>query len=226
MADIATVSDGLWSDMTTWDGGAVPTSADTAVIRHKVTVNASVTVGAAVIDGGSLTVAETYNYSSTPLTFTASSMTYNRRFNDTGIVRLDGVVLHINPSVSSVGTYNADGFPGTGTLAQNADRDIIVSDGGYFTTVATLQDNKTEGCGHSYTIKRSNNVRSHIVEVRVRASMLGYVGEIIRMAESPFQVLAVTDTCLIKGFVETVVPVANDNGKEYVAMRLTITEGQ
>lgn len=224
MATVTSAADGLWSDGETWDGGSVPASGDTAVIQHRVSISADVTVNAVEISGGSLTVADTYSYGATPLRFTCTRMQYDRRYNDTGTVRLDGVVLNITPCLSCHGS--GDGRPPTGTLMQDTGRNILVTDGGYFTTTSNLQDQKVEGCGHAYAIKRGNNVRSHSVAVMIKADRLGYVGEIIRMAESPFQVLAVTNSCIIKGFIESAVPVSNETGKGYITVRLTIVEGQ
>jgi len=45
------------------------------------------------------------------------------------------------------------------------------------------------------------------------------------MAQGPFQVLLVTHTCLIKGFIENVTPDPASVGKEYVTVKVTIAEG-
>ena len=224
MATIATAQAGDWHTASTWTGGAVPTDGDTAVLNHAVTVSASVTVGGLTVGaGGSLSVADTYTYTATPISFSADTVSMTRAVNDNRSVRLDGAVIRLTPGIYCTGS--GDGFAPTIDIVQNTARDIIVDDPGYFGFVAGLQDQKPEGCGRAYAIKRNNNVRYHTLTIHIRATMLGYLGNLYRMAELPFQVLAVADSCIIKGFIETVQPVG-EVGKEYITVKVTVAEGE
>lgn len=223
MTTIYSQADGDWSDTATWDTGTVPTASDTVSIRHAVTVSADFTAGTISIVGGSLTVKAIYAYGSL-ITGTVGDWNLTAVLNDTRTVRLDGVMLtgH-DPKVSCIITEN--GHEVAREVKQNDDRDVIITDPGYIGTSATLQDIKPEGSGRAYARKIANGVRYLTVTIRIRASMPHYLGRLYRMAESPYQVLLVTDRSIIKGYIETIAPDQAAVGTEYISVKVTVAEG-
>ena len=60
--------------------------------------------------------------------------------------------------------------------------------------------------------------------VHIRKDKGNKIGLLYRMAELPFQVLAVTNSAIIKGYIEAITPV-DSVGKEYRSFRISIAEG-
>ena len=225
MAIIQTVQDGGWNDNATWSGGTPPTSSDVAEIEHLVTLpmTGTIEVKAINIDGGGLIIADSPSgYSTVPtLVLTAEAILYTRRLDDTMPLRLDGATLHIsNCGVSCAGV---DGFPWT--IIVDQDHGAIIEDPGHFSQSALLQDIKPEGCGKAYARKIGNAVRFLTFNIRIPQDKIGLLGSLYRMAEGPFQVVATTPSCIIKGYIETVVPDPGSVGKEYITVKITIAEG-
>ncbi len=227
MAFITSAQAGDWSDTATWNTGTVPTADDFVYIDHAVTISTSITAGTISIREGSLTVADSYDFS-TQISCTAGSWFLYRRLNDTRRVNLDGVLLKGHyPVIVSWGNPSDDGFPhyGNGGIYQSNTLDVIITDPGYIGTQARLQDITPEGCGQAYARKLGNSVRYLTVTVRIRASKPQWLGRLYRMAEGPFQVLLVTDRTLIKGYIETIVPDQSAVGTEYISVKVTVAEG-
>ncbi len=225
MATITSVQAGDWRNGATWDTGTVPTDIDGVYIDHAVTISSSITAAAVFIREGSLTVADSFNYSN--ITATVGGWTLLRRLNDTRRINLDGVFLtgH-SPTISCAGTLSEDGFPTTtGDIVQGSNRNVIITDPGYIGMQARLQDITPEGCGHAYARKLGNSVRYLTVTVRIRASLPNFLGRLYRMAEGPFQVLLVTDRTIIKGYIETIAPDQSAVGTEYISVKVTVAEG-
>lgn len=228
MTTITSVQDGVWTDTATWDSGTVPTSSDFVVIKHLVTIdptNVTNLYEAMTLDinGGGLVVGDDGNTVSKK-TLQAQYFRYTRHIDDDMPLRLDGIKLNLHYyGISSNRPTVTDGFPLTPPLYNNSG--IIVEDPGYFSQSATLQDVKPEGCGKAYARKVSNNVRFLTVSLRIPWTYIGYLRSLYRMAEGPFQVLAVTPSCIIKGHIETVAPDSASVGKEYITVKVTIAEG-
>lgn len=225
MATLTTVQDGPWDDTATWDTGTVPLSADSLVIKHLVQFpySGKRQVKDITIDGGGIIVADE-PIGSTPLGINGlicDYIHYNRKIDDNMPFRLDGLVLEIKyPGISSLKTEDDD-FPNTLNLTAGT----IIEDSGYFSQSTTLQDIKPEGCGSAHARKIGNAVRFLTFTVRIRQTSLWKIRYLYRMAEGPFQVLATTPSCAIKGYIETVVPDPSSVGKEFVSVKITIAEG-
>jgi len=221
MATLTSVQNGDWNVASTWDGGTIPTSSDTVNIDHVVTISAGAVANNIVINTGSLI--ETANYH-TKITLTVNKIEINRLLNDDRTVRLDGITVIIkHPTITSIGIRQIDGLPTTyGVYSE--DNTVIIDDPGVFGFSAQMQDIKPEGCARAYARKVSNGVRYMNVVVHIKNDRCDIMGQLYRMAENPFQVLAVTKSSLIKGFIEAITPV-DSVGKEYRTFRVSIAEG-
>ena len=225
MATVTTAQDGDWNTAATWTGGAVPTSSDDAVINHKITFSADITAKTICIGAnGSLTVPENW-IGAVSMTITTNYIDMVRRLDDDRVVRIDGANLAItNPTLTARGTYSNDGFPTANGLYAGEANGIIIDDPGLYGFSAQMQDIKPEGCARAYARKVSNGVRYLNVVVHIRNDKGHFIGQLYRMAENPFQVLAVTNSVVIKGFIEAITPV-DSVGKEYRTFRVSIAEG-
>ena len=224
MSTITSAQDGDWNTAATWVGGTVPTSADTVVIEHAVTIKSNATADIIKIQAGSLTAADDWDMSSA-VTLTCTKMEMARLLNDTRRVRLDGITLIIGaPSITASGTLAGDGWP-TNLGLFNAEGEVLIDDPGILAYSAQMQDIKPEGIAHAYARKTGNAVRYMTLVVQIRANKGQLIGRLYRMAEGPFQVLAVSYSSVIKGYIEAITPV-DSVGKEYRAFRVSIAEGQ
>ena len=232
MAVITTAQDGRWDEASTWTGGSVPTFEDDARISHNVTLynnnpSTEVTIPANRVDireGGSLTVDRASNG---PIRVAFNRLLLYASLDDTRVVNLDGVRFQgIRPSLSSVAVaYQSIGVYSPLAIVDEGDGEIVIDDTGFISTTAMLRDIKPEGCARAYAEKISNGVRYHTIIVHIKYTSLHYLRALYRMAENPFQALAVTPSCVIKGWIESVVPDASSVGKEYITVRVTVTEG-
>lgn len=223
MANITSAQDGEWNIASTWTGGAVPTSVDKVTINHNVTIEGNAIAGYIFIGAsGSLMTSSTSNMS-LPSTLTVTgSMIMDRTLEDNRTVRLDGINLVIgSPSISSRGTGT---FPPTLFDIVNTQGQVIIDDTGVLGYSAKMQDISPEGCARAYANKLSNGVRYMNLTVHIRKDLSNKVGLLYRMAENPYQVLAVTNSAVIKGFIEAITPL-DSVGKEYRAFRVSIAEG-
>lgn len=169
MATITTAQSGAWGTASTWTGGSVPGSGDTAVIEHDVTISSSVTVGAVRFNGGGLVIDPLATLPDEGFTVTAGSVTYAPATNDQTRIRLDGGRFVTSPCIA--GEY---------TLTDDHDK-IIIDDAGPLGLSATMQDMKPEGYAPAYARRVSNNVRYQTVTVQIKANNLGIVGRLMRM---------------------------------------------
>jgi hypothetical protein len=201
----------------------IPTASDDVSIGHAVTIAGNAAAKTITINsGGSLTTASTWAMTS-KVTLTVGSFTFNRVINDTRAVRLDGITLILTtPSITSNGS--GGGFPAVSGVVSTANT-VIIDDPGVISYSAQMQDIKPEGCAIAYSRKVSNGVRYMTVTVHIKADRCDLVGQLYRMAEGPFQVLASTYSGVLKGFIEAITPV-DSVGKEYRAFRVSIAEGQ
>ena len=225
MATITSVQDGDWNTAGTWDSGTVPTANDAVDIKHRVTFKASIAANSITIrKGGQLYVDDSYTFQlGTVIEASFVTMTLERQLNDNRRVNLDGCRLSesVIPSLASR-MITSDGFPYTPTITGTP---FIFDDPGFISSSAILRDIKPEGCTPAYAEKVSNAVRYLTVTIHIDAEYLQALGVLYRMARGPFQVLLVTHSCLIKGFIESVVPDPASVGKEYIAVKVTVTEG-
>ena len=146
-----------------------------------------------------------------------------------GELRLDGVRISARPCIGAEGT-------GTIMLTDEGDGTVIIDDTGIYNASATLQDIKPEGCGHPYARKASNSVRYLSLTVRIQRGISQdtdhphssemMVASIYRLAEGPSQVLAYNGSCIIKGYIESVVYDKNSVGQSHHVLQVTIAEGQ
>ena len=235
MTVINSIQPGKWNSTATWDTSTIPTLSDTVHIKHDVTIDLPEPVNTqyfiyantVYIDDGSLTVDDTVTYND-EIYVTFNNVYLTRLLNDGRRVRLDGLRFfdgRMIPTLSCIKPGD-DGFPETPMLQENYTKNVIFSDPGYFGAGAKLQDITPEGCGRAHVRKVANNVRYMTVTIRFRGNRCArYLGSLYRMAEGPFQVLLVTNTCLIKGYIETVAPDPASVGQEYISVRVTIAEG-
>ena len=224
MSTITTAQDGDWNTAATWTGGVVPTSSDTVQIKHAITIGANAEADVITIQEGSLTSADSWDMSS-KVTLTCTKIELERLLDDDRIVRLDGITLNITtPGISSTGTLANDGWP-TYIGLFRSDGQVLIDDPGVLGYSAQMQDIKPEGCLPAYARKVSNAVRYMTLIVHIKADQGQLVGRLYRMADGPFQVLAVTYSSVIKGHIEAITPVESV-GKEYRSFRISIAEGQ
>lgn len=157
-------------------------------------------------------------------TFKADNFVYLRRTDDNMPFRLDGATLDMPTGIySKIYAVDNDIYPPTADVTTS--QGIIIEDPGYFSQSTTLQDIKPEGCGEAYSRKIGNNVRFLTVGLRIPHSKLWALRSLYAMASGPYQVVAITDSCVIKGFIETVTPDPSSVGKEYISVKVTIAEG-
>lgn len=221
MANRYTVQDGWWQSGSTWDGGTEPTSEDNCVIHHNVGISSNINVKSIRIAEGSLSTDDYIQ--SQPYTLTTELMTMGRYLNDSRKVRLDGMILNIkSPSITSGG--QGGGFLSTDFGVRSVEGEVIIDDPGLYGFSAQMQDIKPEGCARAYARKVSNGVRYLNVVVHIRKDRTNVIGQLYRMAENPFQVLAVTNSAVIKGYIEAITPI-DSVGKEYRSFRVSIAEG-
>ena len=230
MATIATQQAGDWNTASTWAGGTIPGENDTVWITESVTFSTSITAQYIYIfPGGSLSVDETGVTIPNPGTASFERMILYRTLNDNRRINLDGIRLDPDRVVPELScgkqTVDADSFPVTMALAEEGDGKIIIDDPGFISTSAILRDIKPEGCTPAYAEKVSNAVRYITVTIHIKATDMRPLISLYRMAKGPFQVLLVTRTCIVKGFIESVVPDPASVGKEYITVKVTVTEG-
>ena len=222
MAYKHTVQDGWWQTGSTWNDGTAPTSEDVCTINHKVGINSDINVKSIGIGDGSLSTDD--DDQNISYTLTTEMITMGRHLNDNRKIRLDGLILNIKkPSITSSGQQ--DGFLAVNTNGvYSIEGKVIIDDPGLFGFSAQMQDIKPEGCARAYARKVSNGVRYLNVVVHIRKDLPHIVSQLYRMAENPFQVLAVTNSAVIKGYIEAITPL-DSVGKEYRSFRVSIAEG-
>ena len=221
MANNETTMDGYWDNAAIWSEGTVPTAEDDVDIDNNVIIRTDAAAKSITITNGSLTVDQTLS-GATPFTLTTGNITLHRKLDDDRTVRLDGMNLIISkPSITSIGTAT---FPNTSTGVVSTEGEVIIDDPGLYGFSAQMQDIKPEGCARAYARKVSNGVRYLNVIVHIRKDKSNIIGQLYRMAENPFQVLATTNSAVIKGFIEAITPV-DSVGKEYRSFRVSIAEG-
>lgn len=230
MATIVTQQAGDWNTASTWAGGTIPGENDTVWITESVTFSTSITAKYIYIfPGGSLSVDETGATMPNPGTASFERMILYRVLNDNRRINLDGIRLDPDRIVPELTcgkrTVDADSFPVTSALAEEGDGKVIIDDPGFISSSAILRDIKPEGCAPAYAEKVSNAVRYITVTIHIKATDMRPLISLYRMAKGPFQVLLVTRTCIIKGFIESVVPDPASVGKEYITVKVTVTEG-
>lgn len=226
MATISSVQPGDWNVTTTWDSGTVPTSADTVQVKHAVHFSASIKAHYIHIwPGGSLTTTKGCALEDLEADFVLMDLW--RELDDRRRIDLDGVKLsdNVQPSITCGNYTGADGYPIMHDLVDDGTGGIIIDDPGFLSSTAILRDIKPEGCAAAYAEKVSNAVRYITATIHIKASDLAPLGYLYRMARSPFQVMLVTHSIVIKGFIESVVPDAASVGKEYITVKVTVTEG-
>ena len=226
MTAITTAQAGKWSATSTWTGGSVPTATDDVELLHHVTVDADFYAkDITVKTGGGISVDPAATMT-TNITAHFVHMYMDRLLDDRRQIRLDGVRLDpatVIPSISSIGTYAGDGFPTTGTLAE-AVGTIIIDDSGFYASSAGLRDIRPEGCAPAYTEKATNMVRYINIPVQIAQGELYKLGQLYRMAQGPHQVLAVTHSCVLKGYIESISP-QNTPGANFIRVQVSVTEG-
>lgn len=218
MALVTSAQDGSWNATSTWDAGRLPTVEDVVDIKHRVTLDDTLAfkalnirispTGSLIRTGGGVRRLQC-----------SGTIRLYRTLNDRRTVDLTGVELEgITPSISC--TENT-GVPEVTELAGF----VVIGDPGYYGTGAILRDIKPEGCAPAYAEKVSNTVRYLTIPVMVKASAPYYIATLYDMAAGPYQVLAVTYSCAIKGYIESIVPDPASVGKEYITLKITIAEG-
>lgn len=210
MATVTTAQAGPWEDSATW-GGLVPSEDDDAIIFHDVTVSTSHTVAGITFDGGGITVAPSANLPDAGIILAVGSVSFVP--SEGHLVRMDGGRIATAPCI--VGTYS---------LVEDHAK-IIIDDGGPVGLSAQMMDMTPEGWAPAYARRVSNNVRYQSITIHIRADCLGLVGKLMRMADRPEQVIAITNSAVIKGHIENLAPVT-DAGREYLTYRVTIAEGR
>ena len=231
MATITTEQAGRWDDPATWTGGVIPTLADDVYLQHAVTLyNAStstqVTVSANSIYISARGALSVDRASTGPITLECNIVQFVTVLDDTRIIDLDGVIFKgLRPTISAIASAYAPELYDPPVITDNGDGEVIIADTGFMSATAMLRDIKPEGCGRAYAEKISNGVRYHTLIIKIKYTSLHILRALYRMAENPLQVLAITPSCAIKGWIESVTPDPSSVGAEYITVRVTITEG-
>lgn len=242
MATITSAQAGRWDQPTTWAGGVVPTASDYVQVYHTVTIYGECKAHVLYIypGGGLITSTDLGHIDSLEI----AHLFYKRTMTPAPF-RLDGVKISRHNGeryacIGSLGDESDDGFPGTSVLEIDEEggykTHTIIDDGGIFNASATLQDIKPEGSARAYARKVANAVRYLTVTVRIlrdfKSNALttlnteAFIRRIYLWAEMPFQVVAITDSCAIKGYIESVVYDKASVGTAYHVFQITIAEGQ
>ena len=217
MALITSERDGSWNDTTTWDAGRLPAAGDWVIIDHRVLLDNDLAFKAdyLVVRDGSL-----IRTGGGVRRMICGEIKMTRKLDDMRTIDLTGVLLEgVRPSISSLETYN-----GTNSLDETSGL-VVFADPGYYGAGAILRDIKPEGCAPAYAEKVSNTVRYITIPVMVKATYPYYLAKLYDMAAGPYQVLAVTPTCALKGFIESIAPDPGSVGKEFITAKVTIAEG-
>lgn len=216
------IQNGLWSETSTWEGGVVPNSNDADVwIKHTVTIDGEYTANHVYLQGGSL-VADRGGRSQLR-SLTCGIIQYQGSMTPT-TVRLDGVKITCTPFIGV--TVASEHLA---TLSAYGGGRFIIDDTGMYNATATLQDIKPEGCAPAYTRKVANAVRYLTMTVRIQRGWEQehwHLRQLYNMAESPYQVLAFNGSCIIKGYIESIVYDKTSVGTAYHVLQVTIAEGQ
>lgn len=221
-----TAQDGPWDDPATWTGGSVPTQDDDVELSHHVTISDEIYAANIIIKAGGGISVDPSILPDNSIIGHFRYMDMERVLDDNRKVRLDGVCLDpstVRPSISCIGTYADDGFPTLGSVAEGRSN-VIINDPGFYASSAGLRDIRPEGCAPAYTEKATNMVRYINIPVDVPQDELHLLRQLYWMAQGPHQVLAVTHSCVIKGFIESVTP-QNTTGANYVRVQVSIAEG-
>ena len=234
MANIETRQDGPWNNINTWQGATVPTSADVAIIKHTVTVSGTCeSLAIRIYPGGGL-IANTYDTPAlVPKTTLVTGRIWYYLTADTAPLRLDGIRITKSDGTpyATFGATDGTGAQGFGacSMIENGTDGVIIDDTGIFNASTTLQDIKPEGCGRAYTRKIGNAVRYLALTIRLPRSedmTPYYIRYLYQWADMPFQVIAVNGSCIIKGYVESVVYDQASIGTAYHVFRITVAEGE
>ena len=230
MPTVYSVQNGQWTDGTTWNTGSAPTVDDDVNIYHTVTLYNNNPASATLVwgklvslrDGGSLVVDKR---ATGPITAVFEQLRLYAVLNDTRRVDLDGVRFdRTRPSISASTPTYPDAYS-TPIIIDQGDGEVIIDDTGFVSVSSVLRDIRPEGTGRAYAEKIGNAVRYHTLRVKIKYTALHNLRILYRMAANPFQVLAVTPSCAIKGWIESVTPDPASVGAEYITVRVTITEG-
>lgn len=231
MAQLQTAQAGKWQDASTWVGGVAPTENDSVLINHTVEIYGTCKAQETVLfEGGGLITDLDSQPDTIPQLFTDAIVfrvdlaPAPFRLDGVEIRKLDGSPLaFIGNQAVQEGTW------GYTEMLQNGTNGVIIDDTGLFNASATLQDIKPEGCSRAYARKIGNAVRYLTMTVRIsraETASLHYVRYLYQWAEGPFQVIASNGSCLIKGYIESVVYDKTSIGTAYHVFQITIAEGQ
>ena len=231
MAQITSAQSGRWDQTSTWIGGVVPTENDSALIYHTVEIYGTCKAEEVVLfSGGGLITDLNSQPDTIPQLFTDSIVF--RLDLAPAPFRLDGVEIKMldGSPLAFIGNQAVqEGTWGYTEMLQNGTHGIIIDDTGLFNASATLQDIKPEGCSRAYARKIGNAVRYLTMTVRIsraETASPAYVRYIYQWAEGPAQVIASNGSCVIKGYVESVVYDKASVGTAYHVLQITIAEGQ
>lgn len=232
MANIQNRQDGPWNDINTWVGGVVPTQGDTALIYHTVEITGTCKAKEIILveSGGGLTTDPDSQPDDIPKLYT-DAMSLRAGLTPAPL-RLDGVDLRKldGSPLAFIGNQAVqEGTWGYTEMLQNGTNGVIIDDTGIFNASTTLQDIKPEGCGRAYARKIGNAVRYLTMTVRIsrtEEASPAYVRYLYQWAEGPAQVIASNGSCVIKGYMESVVYDQASIGTAYHVFRITVAEGE
>lgn len=237
MTAIQSVQAGLWSATSTWSTGTVPAAGDAVTLYHTVTVAAAAACASCLIStGGSLIVKPSIT---ARVPFACPNLQLTGVYPDTRDVLMTGAYtqptahaclscVHNDWGPSSEFWANTtlwfDGNTGNigGMIAPSAE---YTMDEAPLPNVSQTEQDQT-GRGEYRPKARSLQgvVSSITVTVKWPRSAAIPYGELLRrMAASPFPVLLVTPSTVMKGYLESVQYTATD--KSFYRAQLTVTEG-
>jgi hypothetical protein len=216
---VTSISEGEWSTPAIWSTGSVPISTDDVVIQTKVTITANVTVASILIGTvGSLLVKPGLT---SDISVDCPKIEMNGNITDSRRVLFEGAKLvNVHPCISCIhaenGNYWAtttlwfDSAIPTGATTRYApstgsQKIYSMSDTSPLNRSAVLEDQLAKGNYNNGTISTGGGVPNLSISVQwPRSEAIPYREILRRMTESPYQVLAVTPTTIIKGYIEQI----------------------
>lgn len=215
---ISTIADGNWLTASIWSGGVVPVPTDDVIIQHEVTVTSDIAVASILIDNGSFIVKPSLTAS---ISITCPKIEMTGMIIDRRRILMEGAkLIGVHPCISCIHS-ESENFWATNTLwfdsaiptgnitryAPSTGDQVIYSmdDTTPLNRSATLEDQEAKGNYDNGTITICGKVPNLSISIKwPRAEALPYREILRRMIESPYQVLAVTPTTVIKGYIEQI----------------------
>lgn len=237
MTAIQSVQAGLWSATSTWSTGTVPAAGDAVTLYHTVTVAAAAACASCLIStGGSLIVKPSIT---ARVPFACPNLQMMMQYPDTRDVLMTGAYTQPTAHACLSCVHNDWGpnseFWANATLWFDGDRGnaggMIAPSTGYTmleTPMPNVSQTEQDQTGRGAYRPKARSLQGVVSSITVtvrwpRDSSIPYAELLRRMAASPFTVLLVTPSTVIKGHLESVQ--YTDTKDAFYQANVTVTEG-